>query len=131
MFCRFPALNWSWLFSKYLSLKMMFLSSSPVNYSGFFWLHWFLRRHTYFASWLTLLFLISCSFPSSRYSFTAIKVSSESWLSQRCFSNSTNSNCCLSLSTNSTHPSSLLWVCACVSSSNISFGITCFVFADF
>lgn len=92
----FHALNWSWLFNKYLSLKMVILSSLPLNYSGFFWLHRFLHRHAYFAPCLTLYFLIYCSFPSSRYSFSAIKVSSKSWLSQKCFSDITNGNYCLS-----------------------------------
>jgi hypothetical protein len=45
------------------------------------------------ASCLTSFFLIHCRFPSSRYSFSAIKVSRERWLvSQRCFSYTTNGN---------------------------------------
>lgn len=128
----FHALNWSWLFNKYLSLKMVILSSLPLNYSGFFWLHRFLHRHAYFAPSLTLYFLIYCSFPLSRYSFSAIKVSSKSWLSQRCFSDITNGNYCLSPSSYILISLSFnLCICACVSCGNISFDTTCFVICRF
>ena len=112
--------------------KWWFFARCHWTIQVFFWLHWFLHRHAYFAPSLTLYFLIYCSFPLSRYSFSAIKVSSKSWLSQRCFSDITNGNYCLSPSSYILISLSFnLCVCACVSCGNISFDTTCFVICRF
>lgn len=106
---------------------MEILSLSPVSYIGFLLTMLVSTYDCLFCFLFHFIDLIYCRFPSSRYSLSAIEVSSESWLLQRCFSNDTNGNYFLCPLYIYLLASFTLWVCTCVSSGNISFEITCCV----